>query len=258
MKKPLIPALDGHRTKADIIKAAVDIGHSPLSGIIHYWKINDAAHLERSTGQAVIKALRRAIGKDRSCGIFLDLKLTETNGSLGNIARHYADSRPDILTVTGKVSTRGFIELRRILPKTKIALVSVLSDITEEECRFRWCKSVQDLMISEIEGIQNYYRLLKSYTDPATAFDMVVCSPDEVGSLSRRFSWLEFVVPGIRDAWMGNGQQARFSRIVRTLDNGADYVVIGAQIARGNPEKGITAEESRNLTLSELNRRGMT
>ena len=64
---------------------------------------------------------------------------------------------------------------------------------------------------------------------------------------------IEFITPAIRDSWMDAGQQSvdRIDGIKSTLDNGADFLVLGGQLMKGNPEKDISAVESRKLSIAE-------
>src|SRR5512133_923332 len=90
-------------------------------------------------------------------------------------------------------------------------------------------------------------------------FDSVVCSPLEAAFLKPHISLrnISLIVPGIRDEWMVNedgtaGQQQRYTGVYEALENGATFVVMGAQITQGNLKKGITAEESTRMTLEEI------
>jgi adenine/guanine phosphoribosyltransferase-like PRPP-binding protein len=85
-------------------------------------------------------------------------------------------------------------------------------------------------------------------------FDAVVCSPQELKLLKKNLpDHIETIVPGIRDSWMDAGQQSpdRIDGVKNTLDNGADYEVLGGQLMKGNPDKNISAAESRELSIVE-------
>ena len=93
-----------------------------------------------------------------------------------------------------------------------------------------------------------YYQLYE------TPFDLVVCSPRELDYLNdsgmdQYFNW---VCPGIRDEWMARDHQERTTGVREALEKGAMWVVMATQILKGSPKNGISAEESRQRTLVEI------
>ena len=84
-------------------------------------------------------------------------------------------------------------------------------------------------------------------------FDLVVCSSLELLFLKDNLPVAyEFIVPGIRDVWMSSDHQQRITGVRAALDLGATYVVMGAQLTKGNPDAGITPEQSCNFTQLEI------
>src|SRR5680860_1057021 len=83
-------------------------------------------------------------------------------------------------------------------------------------------------------------------------FDAVVCSPAELKFLKKNLpDSIEFIVPAIRDAWMDMGQQSpdRANGIKEALDAGANYLVMGSQLTKGNPDNGVDVVESRKRSI---------
>lgn len=182
----------------------------------------------------------------------MDLKLADTSDTNVNTASAYENVA--ILTVRDSVSAKGWLRLRRQLGgKTKLALVSALTDMPIEECRSRYGVMPVQKIFNDIIAIENAYSKVRESDDSEKPFDMVVCSPLEVQFLSQMFGYkFQFIVPGIRDSWMEKGQQARSTGVRQAINLGATYCVMGAQMMKGNQDAGIDAEESRRLTAEEV------
>lgn len=259
MKKRFIAfPLDGYESGQKALDAAEKIlmvpGISELIGLI---KINDAAHMPDVSGPKMIMALYILIAKSNlDIEVFLDLKVNDVVGTLKNIGVHYAPHVPAVLTVSSNTSALGFLALRNALPRTKLALFSLPTDITNEECLERWkCRPHQKILQDAI-GIHEAYAKRRKESDPKLPYDQVVTSPLELNFLSEHLAPLGygFVVPGIRDKWMTKDHQERTTGIRQALELGAQIVVMGAQIRDGNPKQGISPEKSRKMTLDEINK----
>ena len=80
--------------------------------------------------------------------------------------------------------------------------------------------------------------------------DGIVCSGHEVGEIHRRWKNGFFVVPGLRPAEAGNGNNADQKRIVtprQARDGGASVLVIGRPISRA--EDPVAAARAIEATL---------
>lgn len=212
-------------------------------------------------GVALLRYMRCEIGSHPFAnslppGIFLDLKLADTWGTCKNTIMHYKNCPPDILTVRESVGVQAFYELQKNFPEMEIALVSALTDIPEAEIVARYGQTPWMKIANDIERIEAEYKKYLEWVHSSTVnkpFSMVVCSPLEVQALDSLFAGrYQFIVPGIRDAWMLKGQQARSTGIRQALNSGATYVVVGAQMTQGSPRKGVSVEESRTMTLREV------
>jgi len=115
----------------------------------------------------------------------LDLKLADTNGTLKNIASHFFSYQQNILTVRSNLSGKGFLEIRRTFPGIKIALVSFLTDNTEQDCLEQYGLFPEEKILHDMRIVQRKYDRVRVDTDPVFAFDMVVCSPKELQYLER-------------------------------------------------------------------------
>lgn len=247
-RKPFVLGLDGFKSSQavwDKIKETLQ-EPSDMADFISHFKFNDALHLEGMKGEDGI--LPYLIHEYPEIFIFWDLKLQDTNGTDKNVLLKYLKyMRPgDILTMVSTSSLRAFREVRALIPAgVKIAIVSVLTDTEPDECRMRRG------MLPGMAILNDATNLLET---KECLFNSVVCSPAELPLLKKNLpDCIEFITPAIRDSWMDAGQQSadRIDGIKNTLDAGADYLVLGGQLMKGNPEKGISAAESRKFSIAE-------
>ena len=262
-KNPIILPYDGFQD-ADVLLQEVesDLRNLDLVELLSFVKINDAVFLPPFSGSEWVWKLWGIIRKHNlhlDLRIFLDLKLSDTKGTVKNIATHFVSFQQKILTVRSNLSGKGYLEIRRVLPDVKIALVSFSTDNSEQDCLEQYGLFPEEKILHDMRTAQRKYKRVCGDGDPKFAFDMVVCSPKELSYLMRnelpifgkRF---EKISPGIRDEWMEKGQQVRVAGVAQALMDGADYVVMGSQMKNGNPEKGISAAESRRRTRDEIER----
>lgn len=261
MKSPVILPYDGFQDTEELFEEIRrDLEEPGVVELLAFLKFNDAVFSQDLSGPDLISAVRATLMRHDlhdQIGIFLDLKLADTSGTIENIAAHFAPFRQKILTVRSNLSGRGFLELHRTLPDVNIALVSFLTDNSVQDCLEQYGLFPEEKILHDMRIVQRKYEKVREDDDPTNAFDMVVCSPNELPFISRnempifgrRF---QKICPGIRDSWMAKGQQERISGVCQALIDGADYVVMGSQMKKGNPKKGISAEESRRLTKEEI------
>ena len=252
-RKVIILPFDGYSSAAALHKV---IASMPLEvwDMTAFIKLNDGVHNSDEGGPKTVDEIRMNI--PGSVGIFLDLKVYDVSATLVNVLKkyHYA---PDILTVSSQCSVNSIIELRKLLPNTKLAMVSMLTDIGENECFSRFGSAPEEKILNDLLGIFAVYsdRRLKEPELPKEPFDLIVCSPKEVEYLKTNLpASYGFIVPGIRDEWMkkASEHQKRTTGVGAALNAGATFVVMGAQMTKGNPELSISPEASRALTLAEI------
>lgn len=245
-KKVFILPIDGVESSQMVKKNLFNVFLEPdyMIDYVSHIKFNDAFHFENA------KSLIISIYEEYpDLNIFYDFKLADTNGTNVNILKHYLELMRDgdIVTVNSNCSMRAFREMKEILPKgVKIAIVSVLTDTGIDECR------VRRGMIPEMAILNDAVNIL-SYDEKA--FSAVVCSPSELVFLKKNLpSNIKFIVPGIRDSWMEAGQQSvdRMNGVKEAIDAGADNLVMGSQLSKGNPSKGISALESRARSIERV------
>ena len=210
--------------------------------LVYAVKLNDALHFP-NVGPAILKRLRMDLPE--SVKFFTDLKIADVSETNKNTLRHYAEYNPVIVTVTSTVSLKGLLAVREALPNTKIAMVDTLTDVSDDECWRRYRKHPG----YKIGEALDFFELMLGKDNP---LQMAVCSPKEVKELKENFPQYEFITPGIRSPHMTKDHQERTTSAYDALLLGASYLVMGAQLTKGNPDKNISAEESQQITLEEI------
>jgi len=258
-KKVIILPLDCYPSGAALLsQLEMLLKEQDLANMLAYIKVNDGVHNPDFGGPEMVSEICKVL-RDHNveAKIFLDLKIYDVSATVKNVLTKYQLFKPGILTVSSSCSIDGIIELRKLLPNTKLAMVSMLTDIDENECQFRFGQSAGVKIYNDLMNIRRLYTQ-KMLSDETTKkhepFDAIVCSPRELEFLKTNFITYQFIVPGIRDEWMKkeNEHQKRVTGVAEALVKGASYVVMGAQITKGNPEMGITPEESRKRTVEQI------
>lgn len=252
MQKIIVLPLDGFSDSKKMLDSLKENFTPELEKFVAYIKVNDAVHDPHYGGPSVIKAidtfLKENFSSQNRTKIFLDLKIFDVEATVINTLKKYQDLDIGILTVSSQVSQETVSQLHKLLPNTKLALVSVPTDISPIHCRLKYGAAPELKILTDIDNIRHNYS-----TDGQEPFDLVVCSGNELEFLKRNLPHTYgFIVPGIRDEWMLVDHQKRTMGVREALDKGANYLVMGAQLLKGNPEKGISASDSRQLTELEL------
>lgn len=243
----IIFPIDGAIDANDAIGQAGEFfANDGVSSYVGMLKLNDALHIPR-IGPDIINMARGVIPVH--VGIFADLKIVDVSATVVNTLRRYAELKLDILTVFSGVTIEALQTIRCILPSTEIALVDTLTDMSREQCRMRFGLDPEDKIARALDGILRYPGIQDKLVD------LVVCGVGEVEYLRERFSDdIGYVCPGIRDAWMAKDHQERTRGVYDALRAGATYMVMGTQLSKGNPGKGVSAQESREKTWLEIER----
>lgn len=250
-KRVVVLPLDGFKTSFVAMARLEESLNTSANEIISHIKLNDVLHFGGPSVVAGVIDVLRQYDLHGKIKIFLDLKLADTKGTNKNIVSLYAreDIRDyiDIITVRACTSFDGVIAVKDVFPEAKIALVSVLTDMSTEECLNRHDRVPGPKIASDIIFFEEWARDLKQ----ESPFDAVVCSPAEVAFLKNGFPEYQYIVPGIRNDWMASGQQdsGRLTGVNKALRLGADLLVVGSQLTRGNPQNEISAEKSCQMTV---------
>jgi len=190
-------------------------------------------------GPDVVATIRGASG----VRVFLDLKLHDIPATVSAAARTVARLRPDFLTVHASGGADVMRAATEAAPGTKIAAVTVLTSLNEEELsRTGVTGSVHDTVLR-----------LSALAVEAGA-NGIVCSPREVSAVRAEVGPdMTLITPGVRPAGSAAYDQARVATPQEALKAGSDLLVIGRPIT-GAPDPGAAAAavaaSLRRLTLA--------
>lgn len=261
----IILSRDGCELGGQVIsELTLDVIQPGIGSLVDMFKINHATYASDMTAPGLGLALKGVRGfNGAKYKLFLDSKSGDVAETLAKIAKHWRGIFPEIMTINSLIAVKGFLEIKKQLPETSIALFSVPTDMSVEECKARYngmtptekifhdCEVYLELWekFRQSEGLD----LAKIYKKP---FDLVVCSPRELDYLNDRGmgKYFKWITPCIRDYWMPKDHQVRTAGVLEALKKGAHKIIMCTQLTVGNPEEGISAEESQQLTLAEIDK----
>lgn len=194
------------------LSCAEDLARS-VSGEVGVLKVG--LELFMSAGRAAVE-----LGKSTGHDIFLDLKLHDIPETVERAVRQAADMGVRFVTVHAQ--QRETLErVARLTQGTETTalVVTVLTSMSDED--MRW------MGLPSRAGDQAEYLAERAYQCGIRGF---VCSPSEVGSLSRRLPNSVFVVPGIRPSGSPSSDQKRVGTPAQAVRDGATYLVVGRPI----------------------------
>ncbi|HBA36513.1 TPA: hypothetical protein DCZ15_01410 [Candidatus Falkowbacteria bacterium] len=255
-EKIIILPLDGYVSASRLLAQLENVmKRREVADLVAYIKVNDGLHNPDAGGPEIGHLLAEACER-YGIKLFLDMKIFDVSATLINVLKKYQETTIGILTVSSQCSLDGIIALRQLLPNTKLAMVSAGTDMSDEECSFRFGMTPAVKIYNDLANINCLCAQQDLNKNLLTGpFDLVVCSPRELSFLCRNVpEQIGFVVPGIRDAWMlkTNKHQKRIAGVREAVDWGATFVVMGAQLTKGNPDEGISPEESCRRTAKEI------
>lgn len=262
-RKFIVLPLDGFvsaETLMDYLRNLLDeLAGDELLDYLSYIKLNDGVHNLDAGGPLIVERITEELEKrGLPVEIFLDLKIGDVSATVVNVLKKYQSLLIGILTVSSLCSVETLIKLRQLMPNTKLALLSALTDISREEFQIRFGTTPGMQILKDWQNISAVYARetgkYENWKHPLP-FDLVVCSDEESKFLKLNLpAAVGTIVPGIRDEWMrkANEHQKRITGVRQALDNDATFVVMGAQFTKGNPDLNISPQESRRLTLQEV------
>jgi orotidine-5'-phosphate decarboxylase len=204
----LIIALDvaTKRQALDLVKQ--------LSGAVSFFKIG--LQLYTALGPEIIAAVKEA-----GANIFLDLKLHDIPNTVARAVEAAGKLGVQMLTVHLS-GGRKMIEAAVSEKSSAMMLlgVTVLTSSNAETLREIGIDSPVEAQVLRLASLGT-----------AAQIDGFVASPQELKALRARLGdKVKLVIPGVRPAWSGPGDQKRFMTPRDALQNGADYLVIGRPI----------------------------
>ena len=211
------------------ICAALDVGDpgaaerlaSRLLGHVGLFKVG--LELFVTHGRAAVEAVRR-FGQP----IFLDLKLHDIPQTVEGAARGAASLGVDYVTVHASGGVEMIRAARRALPRTKLLAVTALTSLGPDDL---------DAVGLSRDVVPRLAKLAMG-----AGADGIVCSPQEVAALRAALGpGPLLVVPGIRPAGAGSGDQRRTGTPAEAVRAGANILVIGRPL-RDAPDPGAAAD----------------
>ncbi len=214
------------------LAAASDFSRN-LRGLIWGVKTNDLMFGEHSVPEVI-----GLIG--RYGHVFADPKLHDIPKTVGNETKRFAQAGAHLLTVHasgGVAMIRAAVEAyeaNKPAGGLGILTVTLLTSLNEQECL-------------EIygDGPEVVVPRFAAYAENAGAYG-IVCSAKELSLLRGRFRRLVRVVPGTRSPGAETHDQARVDTQENAIKNGADFLVMGREIAE-SPEPAAVCERVNAL-----------
>lgn len=193
---------------------ALDLGRQ-IGDRVYATKIHD---LYDRYGPKVVQAFLEA----GVLKVWVDAKLKDIPRTVRDRAAALADAGASIITV----HTDGEIEMMMAAvegaPNVEIYGVTVLTSLSEESVHLLTGHAVKAAVLYRA-------RLAK-----LAGLHGIVCSPQEVGFLSKRpeLKGLKFVVPGTRSPGKEAGDQKRVTTPAEAVSAGATYLVVASQVSK--------------------------
>ena len=167
--------------------------------------------------------------------VFLDLKLHDIPNTVAKAVQALRPLEPAILTVHAAGGRAMMEDAKAAAPAgTRVVGVTVLTSLDDD-----------DLAATGVEAGAHAHVARLTALARAAGLDGVVCSGREVRAAKRQWPDGFFVVPGVRPADAGAGDQKRVMTPRKALDNGASILVVGRPITLAqDPDQAARAIEA--------------
>ena len=173
--------------------------------------------LNSKNGRTFLSKLRNKI-------IFADLKLNDIPNTCAATIKAIKDLRINYLTIHISSGLDALKAAKKISGKIKLIGVTVLTSLDNKALKeIGFNKDVKKLVLHQVK-LANKAKL-----------DAIVCSAQEVKLVKKLFK-REIITPGIRFTSKTNDQK-RVLTPYQAYANGADWLVIGRDLTRGNIKK---------------------
>lgn len=218
-----------HVLASTVVESKImELAHQ-LLGLKVFIKLNSGL---RATGYDVIEHLHLS-----GLGVFADLKLSDIKETLstdGEILRHY---KPFFVTAMCSAGPSALTALQEQLPETQVVGVTVLTSLTEEDCRSIHGSNIRTTVLRLIDLTVN--------KTPVRSF---VCSPAEATIVREKFGRdITLITPAIRPNWTvveGDDQnQSRVMTPAKAISAGSDFLVVGRPILNAS-DRRVAAERT--------------
>ena len=156
--------------------------------------------------------------------VFLDLKLHDIPNTVAGAMQAIHVLEPSIVTVHAS-GGRAMMEDAKAAAHngTKVVAVTMLTSMDD-----------RDLDRTGVRGNAHEQVMRLAELAEAAGLDGIVCSGQEVASVRKQWKDGFFVVPGLRMAGNGSGDQKRVVTPRQARDDGASVLVVGRPISRAD------------------------
>ena len=169
---------------------------------------------------------RRFISKLKNKIIFADLKLHDIPNTCASAIKSIKDLKINYLTIHISSGLQALKVAKKISGKIKLIGVTILTSLDNKALKeIGFNKDVKKLVVQQAR-LANKAKL-----------DAIVCSAQEVKIVKKVFK-KEIITPGIRFSTKSNDQK-RVLTPKQAYKNGANWLVIGRSITKGNIKKNI-------------------
>lgn len=167
--------------------------------------------------------------------VFLDLKLHDIPNTVAKAVQALRPLAPAILTVHAAGGRAMMEDAKAAAPEgTKVVAVTMLTSLDDEDLAATGVAGDSHAQVARLTGLAR-----------EAGLDGVVCSGNEVKAARKLWPDGFFVVPGVRPADAGIGDQKRVVTPRQALDNGASILVIGRPITQAeDPDQAARAIEA--------------
>ena len=173
--------------------------------------------LNSKNGRIFLSKLRNKI-------IFADLKLNDIPNTCAATIKAIKDLKINYLTIHISSGLNALKAAKKVCGKIKLIGVTVLTSLDNKALReIGFSKDVKKLVLHQVK-LANKAKL-----------DAIVCSAQEV-KLVKKYFKKEIITPGIRFTSKKNDQK-RVLTPNEAYSNGADWLVLGRDLTKGNIKK---------------------
>ncbi len=157
---------------------------------------------------------------DLGLPIFLDLKFHDIPNTVAKAVQAIGSLDPAILTVHAAGGRAMMEDAKAAAPTgTKVVAVTVLTSLDGDDLESIGLEADPHAQVGRLTALAR-----------EAGLDGVVCSGNEVAAARKLWPGGYFVVPGLRPAGAGDGDQKRVMTPSKALDAGASILVIGRPI----------------------------
>lgn len=266
-QKCVFLAVDGKKDTGAVF-AEIEKGvNGPIAPHLAGVKFNDILHLP-DKGKGLVKNFVGAYPHLKPFIPFIDLKAVDVWDTVANYMRKYYPACPElIVTLSIHCSVQVFNKMPAEFPLANVAVFVVGTDVTVDECIEMYEMEPAECALKWIGVKERYFDKWRiegyaAYPDkpdhwPETIGQEhisahAISSYEMLPMYRENFPWAGPIVPGIRDHWMLKGNQKRTAHTRAALQAGAQYLVLGGQATKGNPDAGIDPFESQRRTARQI------